>query len=130
MAKEKKSLPSSSSQAFEKRGGTVQPRGQARSEAGDSLEPFLDAHGRVRSSLVPTSVHLMVLSPNPESSQLGSSLLPIFFWPGLSEPSRRKRTWPTSAYVPDSLLKPRRRHISQESLNCRSSSSTWMGRAI
>ena len=42
-----------------------------------------------------------------ERSLLGSSLLPIFLWPGLLEPSRRKCKWPTWAYVQDSLLKPR-----------------------
>lgn len=82
MAREKKSLPSSSSQAFEKRGGTVQPRGQARSEAGDSLEPFLDARGRVRSSLVPTSVHLMVLAPTLKVASWAPLCCPYSFGRG------------------------------------------------
>ena len=46
-------------------------------------------------------------APFTERSLLGSSLLSIFLWPGLLEPSRRKCKWPTWAYVQDSLLKPR-----------------------
>ena len=46
-------------------------------------------------------------APFSERSLLGSSLLSIFLWPGLLEPSRRKCKWPTWAYVQDSLLRPR-----------------------
>ena len=46
-------------------------------------------------------------SPFTEMILLGSSLLFIFLWPSLLEPSRRKCKWPTWAYVQDSLLKPR-----------------------
>ena len=47
-------------------------------------------------------------APFTERNLLDSSLLPIFLWPGLLEPSRRKCKLSTWAYVQDSLLKLRR----------------------
>ena len=108
MTRKKKYLSSSSSQAF------VKPEEE-------SLTP---RPGRILRLVTPSSSgHLWKCQVSPcshtcaspcsalftERNQLGSSLLLIFLWPGLLEPSRGKCKWPTGAFVQDSLLKLRKR---------------------
>ena len=107
MTKEKKYLSSSSffSGFYEVR-RKVQPQGQAWFEAGNSekFRALVEESGLLwfPHSASPCS------APFTERNLLGSSLLPIFLWPGLLEPSRRKCKLSTWAYVQDSLLKLRR----------------------
>ena len=56
-------------------------------------------------------------APFTERSLLGSSLLPIFLWPDLLEPSRGKCKWSTGVFEQDSLLKLEKKERNVKLLN-------------
>ena len=95
-----------SSQAFMKLGGKSSPKARR-----DLRLVIPSSSGHLWKSQVSSCSHTCASpcsAPFTERSLLGSSLLPIFLWPGLLEPSRRKCKLSTWAYVQDSLSKLRR----------------------